>query len=120
MSDIRDHAEGLSFHPGDEFAETAKRLHLALNEKWIELVLSGPKRVSDVATKLERMSYGYLSLLEALRAPIDEDDMQDYHSRHEYGDRRRELRYNLNEELIRFVEIAQAVLDDDGTQGNTS
>ncbi|MFF7970933.1 hypothetical protein [Streptomyces sp. NPDC007905] len=87
----------------------------AVKEKWVEVALAGPKEIAETASRLERLSNAIIFRVLGLHQytsgerSADQRDLLGIRSR--IGEEAQEFEHTLD----RFIFLAQAALDDDGS-----
>ncbi|MGI5511134.1 hypothetical protein [Streptomyces sp. CA-106131] len=98
------------------FSGRCEELADAVREKWVDVALAGPKKLADIATSLERLSNVLVFRVVGLRRLLDSEgrtqETSTYDSIKELIAKDAE---EFESELDRFISVAQATLDDDGS-----
>ncbi|MFJ3922764.1 hypothetical protein [Streptomyces sp. NPDC090022] len=87
----------------------------AVKEKWVEVALAGPKEIATTASKLERLSNALTFRVLGLHQYVSGERTTSEEALQGIKDRIAEEAREFEETLDRFVFLAQAALDDDGS-----
>ncbi|MFK4689832.1 hypothetical protein [Streptomyces pristinaespiralis] len=87
-----------------------------IKEKWVDVALAGPKEITEAASLLERLSNALAFRVEALRRLVETTDGPTDTSHAGIKNRITQEAIEFEENLERFMLLAQAALDDDGSR----
>jgi hypothetical protein len=101
---------------GEEFAQRCSQVADQVREAWVDVALSGPKNVTEVASSLERLSNALAFRTEGLVRLLSTQERVLSSSAYEgVKDVIAEEAQKFDDAVENFILLAQTALDDDGS-----
>ncbi|MEU9625307.1 hypothetical protein AB0D89_00580 [Streptomyces luteogriseus] len=97
------------------FAERCEEAADAVKEKWVEVALAGPKDIAETASRLERLSNALTFRVLGLHQYVSGERSAGEEALLGIKDRIEEEAKEFEQTLDKFIFLAQAALDDDGS-----